>query len=261
MKISVFGCGTMAAILLKQMKKFDRTLQVSTYNPSFFKASVLAEEVQGTAYPQIADMPKADYYFLSCKPQHIQKLAKDLSPSITRRSTVISILAGVSIQRLKDCLGEHFILRLMPNIANEISRGVNLFYNLPGENILKKKYILHLFSQFSEIVNLTDEKDLDRLTLISGSGPAYLFEIIRILQAWIDDYRIDNIDSKQVIIRTMQGALELLSEGDTTPLSLRDRVTSKGGVTEEVLNSFKKYDFEKILRSSLDLGMKKLEKL
>ncbi len=258
MKIGILGCGKMAEILTSQMNFFDKDLEFFTFNPRAEKSLKLAEKINGTHCEKISDLPgDLNIYFFCCRPQNLNELALELTPILNKNSVIISILAGTSIELIKKYFTNLPVLRIMPNLPNSIQQGVNLFYFSPDFPLERKTPFISLFEHFSSVFTLDKEEEIDLLTPITGSGPAYIFEWVRIFSLWPKQHSAET--HLKLIIKTFQGALSLLEKSGKSAESLRNDVTSRGGITKEVLDSFKSYNLEKIFLDSLEKGLQKAQ--
>ena len=105
------------------------------------------------------------------------------------------------------------------------------------------------------------EKLLDAMTPISGSGPAYFFHLMELMQKIAEDYGLKSDAAKLIVIQTCLGSARLALESNESLEQLRVNVTSPGGVTEQALAVFEKNQFEKIFREAIEAGRKKAEEL
>lgn len=257
----VLGCGNMAQALVKGIYRQNPELRIFTYTPSHTRAIELAQVVSGTVVENLNEFPQADLVLIACKPQQFSDLADKLKAKLNKNSVVLSILAGIRSSVLKEKLQHSQIVRIMPNTPVLVNSGVNAFY-FPSEDLnFSKHKIMQLFAACAKNFDFDDESKIDIVTPYSGSGPAYFFEIARIM---IDDLVSKGFERNQateIINHTILGAGKLLTESDESPEVLRNNVTSKKGVTFEALESFKENHLESIFQQALERALKRTNEL
>ena len=179
--IAVYGCGNMSEGLVRGIYNKNSNILFHTYTPSFTSAKNLADKVNGVSYKNITDIPVCDFYLIACKPQQISELSSNLKGLIAKDRPIISILAGTTIDSLIKNLDHDKIIRVMPNAPCLISEGVNLVYMSNHVEKNEGDTLISLLEYVSKVIVLKNESEIDKFTGISASGPAYIFEIARIL--------------------------------------------------------------------------------
>lgn len=262
MKLAVLGCGKMAqAIVLGNKDSFlNKDLEFHGYTPSKTKARELALAVQGSWYSELADLAQCDYYLLGCKPQNFDQLAGQLAPiikNIKGHVTIISILAGIKTETIFNKLGVQNIVRVMPNTPCMIGMGMTALYFSKGLENNQKNFIESFFSKVSKVRTFEEENWIDQITPFSGSGPAYVFELVRILSEKLSSAGLPYKEAQDIIAQTFLGSIELLNASDETAEELRDNVTSKKGITFEALEVLKSKKLEDTFGQALDKAYKR----
>ena len=185
----------------------------------------------------LSSIQACDVIVLAIKPQQLPALAKALAPLLDNQ-LVISIAAGIRLCDLSRWLGDYkTIVRAMPNTPAQIQAGITGLYAMPNVSAVQISLADQLLSAAGSTVWLNSEEQLDAVTAISGSGPAYVFYMIEALQQASIDLGLNEAQAKQLSIATFKGA-SLLADASSTPIeTLREQVTSKGGTTEQGLLS------------------------
>lgn len=254
MKLAVLGCGNLATAVVSKLEGFE----VHTYTPSFTKAQKLAELKSGTAHKELSDIPSCDYIILGMKPQQFLDFAKDYKPLFKKESTVISLLAGTDVKTISEALGAEKIIRVMSNTPALIGKGLHgLFF----QNVSDQKTVENMFSFSGETITLDSEEKIDAITHFSGSGPAYVFDMARILTNELMERGIGEAEAKQAIAQTLLGSAALLKDSKIDAIDLRKQVTSKAGVTEKVLESLWDSGLEEAWNKALKAGDKRIAEL
>jgi len=170
---------------------------------------------------------------LAVKPQQLKALASSLAP-LLKQQLIISIAAGIRIEDLSRWLGDYAsVVRAMPNTPAQIQAGVTGVYASPDVSSSQKQQATEVLDAIGETVWLSREEELDAVTAISGSGPAYVFYLIEALQEAAIQLGLSEAQAKQLSIATFQGASQLAANSSTPVQTLRAQVTSKGGTTEQ----------------------------
>lgn len=252
MEIAVLGCGNMASALVEGMFQHDENLKFHTFTPSFTRAEKLANNVSGKSYKDIEDIPECDFYMIACKPQQVEELSKSLLQSLPKDKNILSILAGTGSKQLSDLFNSKKIIRVMPNTPCLVGEGVNLVYFSEEVSEQTRTFIVNQLENISEVFQLKEEKGIDDYVGISGSGPAYIFEIARILAAKAKSLGLEDYDASIMANQMIYGAAKMLVTSEDNAETLRNKVTSKKGVTYEALEVLKEYQLEKAFNVALD---------
>ena len=251
-KLLSFGCGNMARAIIEGMHGSRSKLSYTLFTPSKTRAVSLAKDVEGVVLESLENIPRCDYYMISCKPQQLEELSKSIKGKLNPDATVISILAGTTVKRLQEALGIQNILRIMPNTPTLVGAGVNAFHFSNDFDSIIKNELVELFSSFSKVFTFEKENEIDKITGFSGSGPAYVFEFSRLLTKKMISMGIESDTAAEMIKWTIFGSAKLQLESSESSETLRNNVTSKNGVTYEALEKFKELNFENMIDQALD---------
>lgn len=169
---------------------------------------------------------------LAVKPQSLPEVAAALSSRMAGQ-LVLSIAAGVRVADLTRWLGGHDrIVRAMPNTPALVRAGISGLYAAPGLTAAARSDAEAVLRAVGGVVWVDDEAQLDAVTAVSGSGPAYVFYCIESLEAAAVAQGLAPQTARQLALQTFFGAGKLALESGEEPALLRQRVTSKGGTTE-----------------------------
>lgn len=178
-----------------------------------------------------------DLLVLAVKPQQLREVAAQLAPLLGDR-LVISIAAGIRTQDIARWIGSQNIVRCMPNTPALIRYGVTALYATPAVKPDQCQRAEAILAAVGSTFWLEDEILLDGVTAISGSGPAYVFYFIEAMQQAAYELGLDEEQARQMVLDTFIGASKLAqSSKDVEVSTLRSRVTSKNGTTEQALKS------------------------
>ncbi|HEX6528321.1 MAG TPA: pyrroline-5-carboxylate reductase [Burkholderiales bacterium] len=238
MRIAFLGGGNMATALIGGLvsKGADaRSIAVIEVSPA-------ARERLGARYPvHIATAPDAalarsDVLVIAVKPQDARSALASVS---VHRHLVISIAAGLTLDSLSRWLGGHRnLVRCMPNTPALIGAGIAGLYALPEVSAEDRKKAETIMQAAGESVWVPEERLLDAVTAVSGSGPAYVFWFIEQLAASAVKLGLQEEVAQKLALHTVLGAAKLAASSNESPATLRKNVTSKAGTTEAALKVF-----------------------
>ena len=180
---------------------------------------------------------KADILVLAVKPQFLKTAATEIAAAVQKkRPLVISVAAGVRLEDLQRWLGGGLaIVRVMPNTAALIGSGASGMYANPLVDEAMRNQAESILRAVGVTVWLADESQLDVVTALSGSGPAYFFLVMETLERAAIDHGLDPETARLLTLETAFGAAKMALEGAEEPSRLRARVTSPGGTTEQAV--------------------------
>ena len=187
--------------------------------------------------PPLAGLAAPEVLFLAIKPQTLEAAAPDLAPLAGPDTLVISILAG---KRIADLLARlpkaHALARVMPNTPAAVGRGASAAFASPAASVRQRQWTQSLMSAVGQFDWLADEKLIDAVTAISGSGPAYVFALVEAMAEAGVKLGLPADLAMKLARATVEGAGELLHrEPAVTAAKLRENVTSPGGTTATAL--------------------------
>lgn len=198
---------------------------------------------------------------LAVKPQQLPEVAHQLSSKLSSQ-LVISIAAGVRSADLSRWLGGHArIVRTMPNTPAMVGAGMTGLFSGSGVSAEDRSQAETVLRAVGAVVWLDRESDLDWVTAISGSGPAYVFHFIEALEAAARAAGLSAGTARQLALHTVFGAAKLALEAGEEPAVLRVKVTSKGGTTERALASLSSDGFVDIVTRAVQAAAARSQEL
>jgi pyrroline-5-carboxylate reductase len=179
----------------------------------------------------------AETVVLAVKPQVLPEVAAELAAELADPDKlVVSIAAGIRLDRLREWLGsQRPLVRVMPNTPALVGAGISAVYADPGVTVDQRGRVSDLLAAAGESVWLDKEEQMDAVTAVSGSGPAYFFLILEALEEAGVAQGLPRATARELATATAGGAARLASESDAAPSELRTRVTSPAGTTAEGL--------------------------
>ena len=199
------------------------------------------------ATPAIEGGIAEDVVLLAVKPQQMRTVAMDLSARL-RGQLVISIAAGIRTTDLARWLGGHDrIVRVMPNTPALIRSGVSGLFAAAAVKQADRDSAQEIVGAVGGAVWVKSESDIDTVTAISGSGPAYVFYFIEALEQAAAELGLDAGQAHELAVQTFVGAAKLAAGSQEPAAVLRARVTSKAGTTEAALKAMEAHDIKRKL--------------
>lgn len=200
-------------------------------------------------------MEHSDIVVLAVKPQIMKAVAVDVKAAlagISKQPLFVSIAAGIDLFSLQSWLGEdQAIVRCMPNTPSLIQLGASGLFANEQTSIVQKNLAETVLKAAGIVQWVQSEAEIDAVTAVSGSGPAYYFLL---MEAMIDagiELGLSRETASELTIQTAIGAAHMAKESDVDVAELRKRVTSPGGTTEQAINTFEKANLRDIVKSAL----------
>lgn len=243
MVFAVIGTGNMGQALVSGFlaKGVLQPADIRVCDTDMTKVQAFAEKTGCTAFTQATDAVKgADYVLLSVKPQIIDQTMQDILPSLSPDTVIISIAASVKLSRLRSHLFENSpIVRVMPNTPALVGAAVSAVC-FDHVNETQIAFVLQLLGTCGLVVPC-EEKLLDAIGCVSGSGPAYVMLFIESLADAAEKLGIPRDMALEIAAMTVYGSGKLACETKTHPAILKDQVCSPGGTTIEGVLALEKH--------------------
>lgn len=202
---------------------------------------------------------KSDVVFLSIKPQQMDTVLKDIKPSVSPSKLFISIAAGVTLAKISAGLGSERIVRVMPNTPCLVGEGASAFACGKAATADDSALVAKLLGAVGTTCQL-EEKLLDAVTGLSGSGPAYAFVVIEALADGGVRMGLPRSVALQLAAQTLLGAAKMVLAGEH-PAVLKDRVASPGGTTIAGLQALEERGLRGALIAAVEAATKRSQEL
>jgi pyrroline-5-carboxylate reductase len=202
-----------------------------------------------------------DIIVLAVKPQNLSEVLADLKGRLQSAQLVLSIVAGVKIEAISRGLAHNRIVRSMPNTPARIGLGFSGWTATPAVTRAQKEWSRHILGAMGNEIYFDDEKNLDMVTAVSGSGPAYFFLFAESLINAAVNIGLSRENAEEMVLQTMLGSVNLMLESGQPPAELRRNVTSKGGTTERALKVFEEAGLERIVSDAVRAAFERAREL
>jgi len=261
MKLGIIGCGNMGSaiaggILSRRILSFSN-IYVSDKDPSRTRALYKKFGIRIDTGVEVAK--KCGIIIIAVKPQDSETLLRSISDHLDSSKHLVSIMAGVTIARIEKLIKKKIaVTRAMPNMAILAEKGITALTH--NRMVRNEAVIRRIFASVGEVVEI-NEKKMDAVTAVSGSGPAYFYYLAEALRSAAVKAGIKKELATKLANAALTGSGALLEGPGQAPEILRKRITSKKGTTEAALNVFKLKEFEKIVIEAVEAAAKRSREL
>ena len=241
-RIAFIGGGNMASALIGGLVRAGRApADILVIEPFAAQRDRLVADfgvcTLAAAGPALAE---AGLVVWAVKPQLFAEAAAPCAPWVAG-ALQMSVMAGIRCAGIARAIGvapeAARIVRSMPNTPALIGRGIAGLFATPSVTAAERALVEQLLAPTGQTLWVDREVDLDAVTALSGSGPAYVFYVIEAMMAAAAEMGLSPEQGKRLALATLNGATELAARSDEPPSVLRERVTSKGGTTHAALQS------------------------
>jgi len=250
LSIAFIGGGTMAEAILSGVlaKGLASAGSIAVGEPVAQRRDYLRNQYAVQATPDnLEAIDGAQLVVLAVKPQQLNDVMGDLRGHLASSQTIVSIVAGASVDTLTRGLNHKPVIRVMPNTPAQVGQGMSVWTATSEVSPEHKDAAQNILRSLGLEIYVSEEKYLDMATALSASGPAYVFLF---LEALIDAgvYLGLSRDMAQTLaLQTILGSAALAKESGKHPAELRNMVTSPGGTTAEALLALEEAGFRGIL--------------
>lgn len=263
--ITIIGAGNMGAGLISGLiANHYPPEKIWAVDPATEKLQELKEKLHiHTTQDAKAAIPEADIVVLAIKPQLFKQVMQDIAAPLKQRNPlVISVAAGIRIDSIQKYIGSQgAIVRAMPNTPALIGCGATALFANAHVSEDQRDLAESILRAISLIVWVTDEKQMDTVTALSGSGPAYFFLMMEALQDAACELGLPTETARLLTTQTALGAARMALESDIDVVELRRRVTSPGGTTEQAVIVLEKHHIRDIFKKAIIAAKNRSEEL
>ena len=263
--IAMIGAGNMGSSLLSGMIKNGHPAEkLIATDPSAEKLEHLQQTLgMKVTTDNRAAVSEADVVIFAVKPQMFADVADPLRDIIQQRKPlIISVAAGIRAASIQHWLGDDAaIVRVMPNTPALIGAGASGLYANSKTSDAQRSTAESILRAVGIVVWVDDETQIDTVTALSGSGPAYFFLILESMQNAAQELGLPAESARLLAQQTALGAALMAIDSTHTPAELRQHVTSPGGTTERAVNVLEEYHIRDIFKKALLAAKQRSEEL
>lgn len=261
--IAIIGGGNMAAALIGGLIQSGVKAQaIHVIDHHAEKLKNLQKCYSVSTHDCLGDwLCEAKAVVLAVKPQVLAKACREVRTFLDKETLIISIAAGVRLAQLQEWMQSSYIVRAMPNTPSMVGAGV-VGVIIPqtlseSHSGLARK----LVEAMGKVIEVKSESELDWLSTVPGSGPAYVFKMMEALEAAMLHRGFDSEKAREMAVMTVVGAAELALKTQDSPATLREKVTSKGGTTAQALRVMDEYGFMKMMDDAVQAAYNRNQEL
>ncbi|MFD2445965.1 pyrroline-5-carboxylate reductase [Bacillus sp. CGMCC 1.16607] len=247
-KIAIIGAGSIAEALISGMVDhhfIDRRNIWITNRSDSLKLEKLQGEFQiNTTYDLFDLMTGADIVILTMKPKDAGSAIEMIKPFLTEKMLMVSVLAGVSLQTIEELAERPLaIIRAMPNTSAAIGKSATALAYNTHSTLEQVECVKKMFDTIG-LTRFVEEAQLDAVTGLSGSGPAYFYYLVEAMEKSAVEIGLEPKLAKELIVQTLLGTAEMLTKSQKPSYQLRREVTSPGGTTEAGIRVLEQYNVQ-----------------
>ena len=258
-QIAFIGAGNMAASLIGGLRADGMPAsQICASGPDAEQRLQMANE-HGIAMHAVnaQAVQGADLIVLAVKPQIMKAVCLDLAPHLQANQLIVSIAAGISCASLNSWLGPLPLVRCMPNTPSLVRQGVSGLLATPQVTAAQRLQAENLLNAVGMTLWLENEAQIDAVTAVSGSGPAYFFLLMEAMTAAGVKLGLPAATAAQLSAQTALGAARMATSSEVDAGELRRRVTSPNGTTEAAIKTFEAGGFASLVENALNAAAKR----
>jgi pyrroline-5-carboxylate reductase len=254
-QLAFIGGGNMARCLIGGLVAHghDRAAIVVTEPQQALRDALARDFGVASGDDNAAAAAKADTIVLAVKPQVVRTVCASIAPALHgRRPRIVSIAAGVRIAQLQQWLGTGLpVIRAMPNTPALIGAGITGLTASTDATAQDRHAAEAVLLAAGPAVWIDDERLMDAVTAVSGSGPAYFFLLMESMQAAAIRQGLAADAARELVLHTALGAARMALESVDSTTTLRERVTSPGGTTQAALDTFAAGGFSALVDAAI----------
>lgn len=248
-KIAIIGIGNMGQAIILRFLKQKLLLKKNLFLSNSSEDNKSAAE-------------NSDIIILAVKPQQIKQVLLNIKDVVSTKQLIISIAAGVEITNIKKLLNkDQPVVRVMPNLAVTVGKSIPVWVKSKEVTKYQTRLTKAILNSLGQEIQIKVESELDKVTAISGSGPAYAFYLAELLEKAAMKIGLEKNIATKLAVNTLIGSAYLLENTDKHPGILRSEVTSKGGTTEAAFKKFAKGGLDKVFLKGIKAAYKRAQEL
>lgn len=236
--IAFIGGGNMAGAIIGGLVKSGRDARtIIVIDPGDAQRDKLHGDFGVRALPAAdASLEEVSLVVWAVKPQYFQAAALPCAPHV-ERALQLSVMAGIRSDAIAHAARTQRVVRAMPNTPALIGQGISGLYARDAVSAAERGCVEEVLAPTGQLLWVRREEDLDAVTALSGSGPAYVFYFIEAMMQAAGEMGLTEAQGKQLALATFAGAASLAAASPEPPQVLRERVTSKGGTTHAAISA------------------------
>jgi pyrroline-5-carboxylate reductase len=263
LELAVIGGGNMAAAIVGGvLKAGGPASSLAVVEPNEAQRERLRSQWPGLVLLPAADaaLAGAQMVVWAVKPQSFAEAAPPCAPHVVQ-ALHLSVMAGIRSDAIARAVGSERVVRAMPNTPALIGQGYTGLYARPAAGAEDRARVERVLRPTGDVAWLQREEDLDAVTALSGSGPAYVFYFIEAMMQAAEQMGLGAAEGRRLALATFAGATALAQQSDEAPAQLRERVTSKGGTTHAALTALEAHGVKQLFIDAMQAARRRATEL
>lgn len=256
-KVGIIGAGNLGRALAAgflQSKLLGKNIIIS--DPSINLLNTLQKQGVKTTAKNV-DAAKADIVILAVKASIAPMILREIKNALPKNTLVVSSVGGFSIGEIQKILGKRAVVRIMPNLCVSVNASVTCWVKSKEVSSTQIVMLKKLLQKLGTEIDCQNENMLAKVTVISGSGPAYIWYIANLLEKAAVDLGMEKTLANKLVAQTLFGSAVLATRTDKSYEELVDGVATKGGITEQALEVFEHEKLDKTFLKAIKKAYKK----
>jgi pyrroline-5-carboxylate reductase len=260
LSIGFIGCGKMASAIIKGL------LDTNIYSKNYIhasKCSNLEEKSKELGIEILNDNKKiakiSDVIFIATKPNQVENVLKEIKEEASNK-LIVSIAAGIKIEKIENICKTNPVIRVMPNAPLMVKEGISALVKGTYANDTHINIVKNILEHLGKCI-ITEEKNIDIVTAISGSGPAFFYKVIHEIALAGQNLGLSYNDSLLLAEQTCLGSAKLMLNSTLTPTELISNIATKGGCTEVGVSVMNKFNTENLFNEVINKTTEKAQAL
>ena len=261
MKIGFIGGGNMGEALIKGLLRngsSQNSISFIERNPE--RSHYLKQKYPAVSEISIKEIAQKDILIFAVKPQSMRETCEELRSYVNPKTIIVSIAAGLSLSFFEIFFPENPRVRVMPNTPALIGEGMSALCFSENCSPDAKERVRSIFENSGETI-FVDESQMDIITALSGSGPAYFYLFIDCFAKAAPSLGLSFEQARKIMTQTMLGSARMLEDLSRTPEELMRQVMSPGGTTEAAIQSFQAEKIPEIIAKAVNVAVQRAEEL
>ncbi len=264
LKIGFIGCGKMASAIIKGVLK-SGFLSKENISGSEVNCEIAELAQSRLGITVISDNRalaiQSDVIFISTKPNYAGQVLEEIKSELTPEKLVVSIAAGVKTSKIEEIIGKNRVVRVMPNTPALVGEGMSGVCKGRYASENDVKFVMDFLSNIGKCIEV-EESQIDIVTAISGSGPAFFYKVIEDMAKAGEKLGLDYEKSLTLATQTALGSAKMVfNRGELSVQTLIDNVATKGGCTHVGVTVMNDENSEKLFYDVIEQTTKKASEL
>jgi pyrroline-5-carboxylate reductase len=260
-RIAVVGVGNLGAAIAGRLLKAGFERQSLSLITRGSNRSLQACRELHLEPARIDDISYATLVLLAVKPQDAREMGDAVRQFLSRDSTILSVMAGVTCEHLSSLLGHQSIVRAMPTLGAIVGESATTYFVSSSVSDAHLAHAEYLIAALGKSWRVSHERLIDLTTAVAGSGPAYLCWLGEQMELVARQQGLSDADAHALVLQTFKGAVAYIEHSSDSFASLRERVTSPNGTTAAALSVLSAKDAADIMKAAVEAAFTRAQQL